>query len=183
MKLPNFSAMSSREKIMISIGIGVLLIVFADRFVVAPWWSYISKIRSETAKLDRLVVQQNQVIDRKDKVMEDVEAFKDMFREGKSPEIEMASFLREIEMLGRKSNVSLQEIRPLPSLSADLYQEYGLEVNYECNLKEFTNFVYLIETSPSLFVIERASLQIKEEGSDVLEGSLRIRRMALKKLV
>ena len=86
----------------------------------------------------------------------------------------MAALLREIESLGKDSGVSLSEVKPLFGTPDEANYEHALEIRYEGTLQQWVRFIHLLETSKSLFEIERATLALKEEGSDQLEGSLRL---------
>jgi Tfp pilus assembly protein PilO len=175
--------MSRREQIMFIGGVLIVCIVLTDRLFVSPWWGYLQKIKKETLKLERLVSQQHRLIQRKDSVLTDVNTNRDYLKAGDAAEVEIAEFLREIEMLGDQSNVALHDIKPLPTEVTDLYQEYFLQVHYEASLDAWTKFVHLIESSPSLIVIDRAILSRTEETPGLLKGYVQIRRMVLNDVV
>lgn len=96
----------------------------------------------------------------------------------------MASLLREIETLGSRSGVALGAVKPLQSATDEEAVEgtvempvtasFSIEVDYKGSLDEWVHFLYLLETSRSLFEIERATVSRMEEGSSQVEGSLRV---------
>jgi len=179
LKLPKLSKMSKRERLMGIVGIAVLSIVLTDRLVLSPWWKFITNVRKESVKLEQEISQQRKLLSRKRDVMADVKKYEKFLRPGDSPEVEMAAFLREIENLSSTSGVTLLEIRPLKSASTDLYQEYGLEVHYQCELENWVGFIHAIENSSNLLLIKQAALSLLVEGKDMLKGYVRIRRLAL----
>jgi len=170
--------MSKREKLVVAAGILFLTVAVADRFVVTPWWGYLKKTNKEIVSLQRTVEQQRRLIEYKANVESEVKAYKQFMSAGTSEEVAMASFLREIEKFAQQSEVQLSEIRPLEAETSEFYTEYGLEVQFECNLTAWITFVYLVEDSPSLFVIKKGALTLSESQSDLLKGYLRIRRLS-----
>jgi len=178
-KLPDFSKISKRERMMVMVGGAILILVLADRLVLSPWWDYIQKVKKEIKKTEQEVIQQNKLLRHKETVLEKLNQYQKYIHVGETPEIEMAAFLREIETLGKQSGVNLQEVRPLTSNVTDIYQEYGLEVNYQCGLFECLDFIYQIEKAESLLVIEKAVLGFNEQDKEMLQGHLRIRRVVM----
>ncbi len=179
-KIPDLSKISKREKLMIAFGAIVLFVMVSDRLVLGPWLEYSSAMDKEIAELEQTYKGRRKLVSRKPYVMQDVEAYKHFMNTGRSPEVEMASFLTEIENLGRRSGISLQEVSPLSSIEDEHTVSYGLEIHYEATMKEWIKFVYLIESSPSLFVVEKAVLGKQDEDADILRGFFQIRKPVLK---
>ncbi len=178
-QLPDFKKMSKREQIAIVIGFFVIFVVASDRLVLAPWLSYRKKIKKEIKVLEQKLSGRNLLLSRQLNIIGDEAVYKKYMHKGLSSEVEIAAFLKEIESLGAESQVSLQEIRPMPTEGGEWYQTYGLEVHYLATLPEWTKFVYLIENSPSLLTIERADVGLEKEGSKTLKGLMRVKRLVL----
>lgn len=179
LRLPDFKKMSKREKIAIALGFFVLFIVLSDRLVLSPWMNYRKKLKKEIKVLEQTAAGRNLLLSRRGSIAIDEELYKKYIHKGLSSEVEIAAFLKEIESLAAQSRVSLQEIRPLATDGGEWYQEYGLEVHYLASLPEWTAFVYLIESSPSLLTIERADVGLEKEGSKTLKGYMRVKRLVL----
>ena len=95
----------------------------------------------------------------------------------KSPlpdELQMAGLLKEIEGLAERSRIELGEVKPLAPEGDDTARRYSLDVQFECTLEEWADFIIEIEASPSLFQIVRATLAKQEDVPDRLKGSLRV---------
>ena len=89
----------------------------------------------------------------------------------------MASLLREIETLGKESGISLGEIKPLATQGDDgSVQEYVFEIHSTCTLKQWIHFVYLLQSSNSLFQVDRATVAATEGNPGVLDSALRLTR-------
>ncbi|HTL47662.1 MAG TPA: hypothetical protein VL688_06310 [Verrucomicrobiae bacterium] len=179
--IPDFSniQLSRREKIMILAGALVVSLVAADRLVWSPWRQYGRKLDKSLSELSMQAQGQEMLLSRQASVRAEVAAYKDFIHPSRSPELEMAEFLREIEELGRQSNVSLPEIKPLPTNASQYFTEFGLEVRFEAGLLDWMKFVYQTESSHSLFVIDKASAARADANSEMLKGSMQIRKMVL----
>ncbi len=179
LRLPDFKSMSTRERIGLAIGIGVVLLVASDRLVFSPWMNDRKKLKKEIQKLEQKIAGNNLILSRQGSITLDEELYQKYIHIGLSSEVEIAAFLKEVENLAGQSHVSLQEVRPLPPEGGEWYQEYGLEVNFLASLAEWTKFIYSIENSTSLLTIERASVGREKEGSKTLKGLMRIKRLVL----
>ena len=181
-KLPDLTKMSRRERMMAVVGAAIVFVVLADRLAISPWWNYIKKIRKETKTFEEGLNQQKKLLSRKESILSEVDDLKTYLKPGGSPEMEMASFLREVEAIGKRSQLSLQEVKPLPTNSNELYQEYGLEAHYEGTLEQCVNFIYSVENGPGLFTIEKALMGTTQENPTLLKGYFRVRRTIMQPL-
>ncbi len=178
-KLPDFSKMSKREQIAIAVGSIIVMLVITDRLVFSPWFNYRKKLQKEIRSLEQIAAGRNLLLSRQGSITIDQELYKKYLHTGGSSEVEIAAFLKEVEDLAAQSQVSLQEVRPLNTEGGEWFEEYGLEVHYLAALPEWTRFVYLVDSSPSLLTIERADVGLEKEGSKTLKGSMRIKRLVL----
>jgi hypothetical protein len=92
----------------------------------------------------------------------------------------MAMLLEEIERLAEQSHVRLGEIKPLAVEADPLSKRHSLDVQFECTLEEWVDFVTRIERSPSLYQVVRAGLSIQDEAPDRLTASLRVASKSVK---
>lgn|GEM_PF-1516168 len=178
-KLPDFSKMSKREKIAVAIGAMILMLVVADRLVLSPWLDYRKKLKKEIRELEQTAAGRNLLLSRQGSIFIDQELYKRYIHKGESSDVEIASFLKEIESLAAQSQVSLQEVRPLNTEGGEWYEEYGLEVHFLSSLPQWTKFIYLLDSSSSLITIERNDMGLEKEGSKTLKGVIRIKRLVL----
>ena len=91
----------------------------------------------------------------------------------------MAVLLRELEVVSRESGISLGEVKPLSGTSAAGSEARSLEIHCEGTLQQWIPFIYLLETSNSLFDIEQVTLSPTTPGHELLEGSLRLTPLVL----
>ena len=173
--LPTFSSLSRRERLLAFGGALVMCVVVLDRLVLGPWWRHTHHVRQEIARLEKTIRRERQLLERKPQILAEAEAYREHLQaDGAAGASDMASLLREIETLGTQSGISLGEVKPAEGAANDVYQEYAVDVQYQGSLDQWLRFVYLLQTSKTLFILERAAVSLTEEGSDLLQGSLRV---------
>ena len=179
MKLPKLSQWSARERWIAASCAVVLLFMLMDRVVMREWLRHTMTVQDEIKKIRHSLVTQQKLLDRKSEVEAQAQRYRDYLLPAGPEDLEMAALLKEIEGLAKQSQVSLNEVKPLPSTNEGLYRKYQFEVRSECSLPQWIRFVYLVETSSSLFQIQKAEVEVKEEKPDALQGYLRIMTIAL----
>ena len=122
----------------------------------------------------------NRLLSRKDYVLAQRERYQRYLRSPLPDELQMASLLREVEGLADRSRLLLGEIKPLPPEGDDAIRRYALDVQFECTLEEWVDFLIELEGSPSLFQVVRSTLATQEDTPDRLKGSLRVMSAALR---
>jgi len=179
--LPELSKMSSRERLLTALVILCVSAVLLDRFVLGPWWRHTHQVRQEIERLEADIRAYDQLLTRRPQVLAEVEAYSTYIRQVDAGQVEMAELLREIEAMGKGSGMILGEVKPLSLEEREgPLQEEALEVHYSGSLKQWIHFIYLIQTSRSMFHIERAIVALQTNEAELLEGSLRLSRKTIK---
>ncbi len=172
--IPDFSKLSRRERLLAAGGVLVVSMVLLDRVVLAPWWQHTQRVRREIDKLEASIWTAQQVIARRPQITAEVDAYRDYLQRQADGVLDMASFLREIEALGKESSVVLGEVKPLQEAGEAGSQGPTLDVRCSGALPQWIHFLYLLENSPLLIDVQRATLARSEAGGGLLEGSVRL---------
>ena len=178
-RLPKLSQLSVRERLLAAGAIFVFSILLLDRVVFEPWWRHARQVNENIAKLERSSRTYRQLLERKPRIMAEVEAYSSYLSQVSADPEEMATLLREIERVGKESGVSLGEVKPLPPEGDESFQEYAFEIHTTGTFKQWVHFVYLLQSSASLFQIERATMGVKEAESSVVDSSIRLVRRVM----
>ena len=95
--------------------------------------------------------------------------------------MDVAELLREIEGFGKESGISLGEVRPATTQAeeGEAPTEYLFDIQTSGTLKQWVHFIYLLQSSESLFELERVTLSAGEKSPGLLDGSLRVVRRLL----
>ena len=177
--LPKFSALSTRERLLAAGVVFVVSVLLLDRVVLGPWWRHVHEVKQEIRRLQKSIRTYEQLLDRKPQLLAEVEAYSVYLRQLESGQADVASLLREIETIGKESGISLGEVKPVTTGGESL-QEYLFEIHFNGSLKQWIHFVYLLQTSKTLFQIDRAAISAQEGNPGTLDGSLRLVRKVMK---
>jgi Tfp pilus assembly protein PilO len=178
-KFFNLSKSSRRERILFVGAASVVALVILDRVVLNSWRKNIQSTRQEIKMLAQMVASNRKLLSRKKFILSELQSYSTYLRPGRSEEIEMAELLKEIEELAHESQVSLENIKRVSPVVGKFYQEYGVEVQCQSTLKQWVEFVHLIESSPSLIKIKRASLTVKGKDTNTLRGFLVVSKVVI----
>ena len=116
----------------------------------------------------------------KDYVLAQRERYQRYLRSPLPDELQIAGLLKEIEELAERSRIHVAEVKPLPPEGDESTRRYSLDVQFDCTLEEWVDFIIEVEASPSLFQIVRSTLAMQEDVPDRLKGSLRVVSAALR---
>ena len=178
--LPKFSTLSTRERLLAAGVVFIICVLLLDRVVLGPWWRHVHEVNQEISRLKKGVRAYEQLLERTPQLLAEVEAYSTYLRQLESGQTDVASLLREIETIGKDSGISLGEVKPLTAGGDELLQEYLFEIHYSGSLKQGIHFVYLLQTSKTLFQVDRATLSVKEGSPGMLDGSLRLARKVMR---
>ncbi|GEM_PF-5878341 len=172
--LPNLATMSRRERLlavgaMFAVSGAVLSVV-----VLGPWMAHTQKVHKEIMRLEHEMRQQQRLLTRRAQLTAEAEAAGEAYRALGSGTLDMAEALRRLEALGAESGMALGEVKPVEKGGATGGEGSTVDVRSHGSLKAWVHFLYLIQTSPSLFQIERATIALKDPDTGLLEGSLRL---------
>lgn len=174
-KLPRLTELKPRERLLAALSGVVLLMVALDRLVLGPWWRHTQAIRQEIRQMEEALQTHRRLIARGPKVFAELEGYRRYFRPPIADDLQMAALLQEIEEIAKASRLLVSEVKPLATeTTGELTRRHALDVRFECTTEECVDFLFRIETSPSLFEIVRASLAVNPETQDRLQGSLRV---------
>ena len=173
-RLPHLSDLQPRERLLAIVSGVIVLIVLLDRLVLGPWSTHTRAVRQEIAQMEQALQRHQRLLARQDRVMAELDRYQRYLTPAIADDLQMAVLLKEVEDLAGKSHVKVAEIKPLAVEADETAKRYPLDVRFECTLEEWVEFVYSIETSPSLFEIVRAGLSVQEDVPDRLDASLRL---------
>lgn len=178
-RIPSFDQLKPRER-WLAVGGGlILLAVVMDRLVLNPWLLRGQVIRQETSRMERTLQHYSQLLARKDRVTAQLDAYRPYLRPVLGDELQTASLIKELEEMADQSHITLGEVKPLAVEANTLMKRHPLDVQFECTLEEWVDFVIRVESSPSLFQIVRAALGVQSDVPDRLKGSLRVVGVAM----
>lgn len=186
MKLPKLqevyvwiSQLSKRKKIMFYFAVFFLSAAFIDRLVIFPVASSIARLNKEIKEKEADILMDKRVLLMKDKILSESSKYASMFEPVKSEEEENTLLLKEIENLANKASVYLIDIKPGGIKQAGLSDKFMISLNCEAQMEQLVDFMYMIENSPRLLIIEKFQIGRKSSESSVARATMTISRMVM----
>ena len=173
-KLPKMPNLRPRERLMAAGAALIVLAVVFDRLVFSAYLKHAQAVRRDSQRLEQTLKHYSRLMQRKPQVDAQLTAYQRYLRAPIADELQMAMLLKEVEGLAGETGVTLGEVKPLPPQSEANSTLYTLDIQVECTLEAWVDFVTRVETSPSLYQIQRATLAVSEELPDRLAASLRV---------
>lgn len=181
LSLPKLSQLSRRERLFAAVSMLVVMVLLLDRLVLGPWWNHTVRVRQEIQKLEKDLWRHQELLNRSPQILREVELYSEHLSYAEVGAVDMASLLREVEALGIESGIVLNEVKPLPTGGNQWSEAFAFEVSFAATLPEWVHFVHLIQSSKLLFEITRASVEMTDENSPILKGSLRATKRTVRR--
>jgi len=157
----------------------VLMIVLFERLLLAPSLSRIKQIDASIAKQEETIKENLKFLENKGTVDKEVAVFKDYYTNDVKAEDEViASFLKQVELLGTQSSVQLSKITPAGHDYQKDYLKYFVTVDCSGSFENVTNFVYTVNNSKDLLKVEKMNLGASR-GGDNIQASLTVSKMII----
>ncbi|HEX9780011.1 MAG TPA: hypothetical protein VGB20_02220 [bacterium] len=166
-------SLSPTERLMALVCAFALGLVALDRLAIGPWWRHIQDVRADIRELEDTLQVHRRLLERRPQIDARIAAYEEHLRLAGARDVELATLLREIEDFGDKSGLVIGEVRPVEEPVAGSYQARAFEFQFQGSLSEWMRFVYLLETSPSMFQVRRATVGLQEEAGG-LSGTIRV---------
>lgn len=169
-----FSQLSKRERILLFITIGVIILAGLINFIITPlskkWRHLNNQIASLNAKLSRHM----RILSLEKDIEAKYKAYADYLKVKGSNEEALALVLQEIERHARSSEVVLTNIVPSGLESKDFYNKFEVRMDIEGDMSSLIKFLYELQRSKHLFRILRLSITTKPGNGEILRSSLQL---------
>ena len=165
---------SSKERQFFYLTIFLVALFFADRFVFKPMAERLAKLEDEITRKEKSLLKGLRIEGKKENIFKEYKDIERYLNVGGSDEEITSELLREIERIGRETGISLSDIKPRSTQKRTQYREYMIEVRTESNMQDLIKFLYHLEGSNLLLRIQKLTLNLKEENSDVLKANMLI---------
>lgn len=169
-----YRKMSKREKAILYGTASVLGFLFIDRLVVAPIHDKLASVDQAIKDEETAIRKSLHVLVQKNRIASDSREFMQYSVEGKNPEEEMTSLLKEIESLADKASVSLIYVKPANTEKDRSITKHLATLECESQMEQVAGFFHSIESSTKLLKIEKFEIQPKNRESSIARCSMTV---------
>lgn len=182
MKIPKFvqatvafvMRLSKREKQMMYLAVGAVLIFGMDRLIVEPIHARMLSLNQEIIDKEAGVRKNLRILALKERIVAESLKLAPMLNKISFDEREVSGLLKEIEIYANESSVDLINIKPQGASEFGIWDVYQISLNCEGQLDELIEFMYKVENSNSLFLIKRYQITPKSRNSSEASCSMRV---------
>lgn len=169
-----YRKLSRREKTILYGTTAALLFLFVDRLVVAPIHEKLSSVDRAIRDEETAIKKSLHVLVQKNRIAAENREFMAYSVDGKNPEEEMTSLLKEMESLADRASVSLIYVKPANVESDRGITKHMATLECESQMEQIAGFFHSIESSTKLLKIEKFEIQPKNRESSLARCSMTV---------
>lgn len=165
--------LSKRERAVFYTAAFFVSLVALDRLVISPVITKIKSLDSEIQEKESAIKKSLRILSQKERIEEEAARYASFLERRKSEEEEMTSLLKEVETLANKAAVYLIDMKPAGLKD----NRYAVNVSCEGQMEQVVSFMYNIENSAKLLMIDKYQITPKSRESSVAKVSMAISKL------
>ena len=173
------SHLSKREKFIIYLCLTTVFIFLIYNFALEPVYK---KTQNLNQKIEAKKIQLRKdflALNKKQKIEERYNKYSQNLKLTGTDEEEIAAFLTEIESLAQKNGVRISDMKPRPSKAVDFYKKFTVDLEAEGDIKQITQFIYQLQSTPQLLRVDRLRLETESRQSQSLKSYMLISKVVI----
>jgi len=170
--------LSKREKLVLYLAVFFVSLTLLDRLVISPISSKMRALDKEIRDKASGIKKDLRILAQKDRISAESVKYNSFLDKNKSEEEETASLLKEIESLASKSTVYLIDMKPGGVKEVDRSKKYLVNLNCEAQMEQLVDFMYNIENSLKLLIIEKYQINPKSRDSSIARCTMTVSKIA-----
>ena len=146
----------------------IVAVALFDRLLIGPTMSRMHSIDQEIAREESGIKQDLHFLSYKNKILKESEALSPYLTVELPKEEEIiAAFLKKLEMLASKGNVTIIKITPSPGTQEKDYWKYTADLECSGKLPDVISFMHLINSSNDLMKVAKFNVAAKKDNEDL----------------
>ncbi len=176
------AGLSPLGRILFAGAVGIVVIMLFDILLLGPTMSRLQTIDQEIDKEKSSIKQDLHFLEYKNKILKESQAVEPyLVQELPAEEEIIAAFLKKIEVLATKSNVTLIKVTPSPGSQEKEFLKYQADLECSGKLADVIMFMHLVDTSEDLMKVMKFSFSNKKAESDDLKAIMSINKIIVTK--
>ena len=166
--------LKKREKQIFYIVVVLLSLFLVERLVFRPLADRLGQQDKEIELTKMKLTKAKLMAGQKGDILKEYSELEKYMKIKGSDEEVTSELLKEIEALARDSSISISEIKPISNQKRGVSKEHTIEVRTEASMPQLINFLYRLNNSTSMLRVQKFSLMLRDENSDILRVTLLI---------
>ncbi len=172
-----FNKLSSREKVGLIIGGGLMTISFVYSGIVVPINNKLEEIDNNIRINEKALEVNLRTLSQRDNVKKVYSKTILHIRRSGSDEEEASRLHGAIVDIANSASVDLVDTKPQPPNKKGIVYEYSYEAEIEGNMASIIRFLYNINTSEQLLRAQKITLKLKRRNSDIVRATVLITKV------
>lgn len=174
------SQLSKREKTVLYVTAFFVTLMFLDRLVVYPIYSRVRQLNGEIKQKESDINKYLRLLLQKERILNERKKYAAYLDSRQPEEQDMTSILKEIENLANKSSLYVVDMKPGGVReNSDQTRRYLVNLNCEGEMEQIADFMYNVENSNVLLMIERYQISPKSKESRVATCTMTISKIIM----
>ncbi|MDD5194416.1 MAG: type 4a pilus biogenesis protein PilO [Candidatus Omnitrophica bacterium] len=166
--------LSKREKLVLYVAVAIIFVTLLDRLIIGPITLRIKLLNKEIEDTQRTIETNSHILAQKDRILAESAKYASFLNSNKSEDEEVTALLKEIEAIANKASVYLVDMKPAPAKEEGATKKYIVTVTCEGQMDQIIDFIYNIESSSKLLVIEKYEISPKSQESSVAVAGMTV---------
>lgn len=173
-----FLRLSKREKFVFYGALFFVSLTLLDQLVVSPVFSKIKFLDTEIKNREALIKNSLKIVTQKEKIVSARAKYSYLSSGFTSSDTEATSLLKEIEGMSSKSSVYLVDMKPA-AVKGGSSEKFMISLSCEAQMEQLVDFMYNIENSDKLLMIDKYQISPKSKESSVAKCSMSISKIVI----
>jgi Tfp pilus assembly protein PilO len=175
----SISHLSKREKIVFYVAIIVISATILDRLIITPIWSKVTSLTKEIAETEQSIETNSRILAQKDRILSESAKYASFLNSNKTEDEEITALLKDIETIATKASVYLADMKPAAAKEAGVAKKYSVTATCEGQMDQIIDFIYNIESSNKLLVLEKYEISPKSKESSLAQVTMTIAKTVI----
>jgi len=177
LSLKFLTGLTKRERLVFILTVSLVIGIPTYLFVLEPAYKKLSQLNAKLESVGIKLLKDIKLLANKEPLEQDYAKYEEYMQRA-DDKGGMSSILKEIEVTALSSGVKITSIKPKGEKQFKNYKRYRVELISEGKISQFLKFIYSLESSKKLFKVERVVLSLKRDKTDLLKGTLVIRKIS-----
>lgn len=173
-----FARLSKREKFVFYGALFFVSLTLIDQLVVSPVFSKIKFLDAEIEDREALIKSSIKIVNQKERILSARDKYGYLSSGFSSSDAEVTSLLKEIEGMSNRSSVYLVDMKP-SSIKGGSSEKFMISLSCEAQMEQLVDFMYNIENSDKLLMIEKYQISPKTKDSSVAKCVMSISKVVI----
>jgi hypothetical protein len=169
------SSLSDTGKKLLVVALIILVVALFDRLLIGPTVARMAAIDQDIVAEESSIKQDIELLSRKEKILKESKALEPYITKQIPTEEEIiAAFLKKLEVLAGKANVTIIKVTPQVGVQDKNYIKYQADLECAGVLADVISFMHLLNSSTDLTKVIKFNISAKKADTDEVKAVMSV---------